>query len=193
MEGATPLFYLKGVKAMTKNEQRKIKYDALRKAGFSSKEANKLKSAGLDKISQAIKENKFSVKWIEVIAKKAYGIKDKQVLKELKQKSNFRKFIEYKPPEKYKTKDGTEKIRDYLLRYNYRVGYKTKRGEVVTNQVMTIASDKKLSKNEIRKKFNEYRSSGGGGGGGVSSDESMYEDDYVIGSFDYLEAIDKYF
>jgi len=163
----------------TRNEQRRENYAKLRKAGFSAKDATKLKSRSLDFIKQACKEKRAEIKkeiWREEYHKaRAKGFSSKEskkiaslgkekraILNELKvDEKNKQDILDFLtnfsyfkiPPfqtiEEYK--------KNYLEPYSYVIKYIRKDG---TYDYITVTSKEKLTPEQLKNHTKAWFDSG---------------------------------
>lgn len=132
---------------MNKNERRKLVYETLIGSGYTPKEARRLRDLSIKKLADYIRVEKKSIAVIEKVGKKLKI--DNKKIRELKEIANYRTIQEKKTDKKY------------LQNYNYIIEYKKghKKGGKWTDiedYHMTISSNTKLYKYEVKERFLEW-------------------------------------
>jgi hypothetical protein len=148
-----PFFKSKGGYPMAfniRNERIKARYHELRHAGYSSKDANRLKHLGVEKISADVKSNE-SIKnksnlmtSIEFITKDPTKVEHKKMVKMYDSRGRVR----YETPVKI-----LDKYVSYKSRYSYIVEYKVK--DEYAPRYFTVGTNRELSREEVYEMFKE--------------------------------------
>lgn len=162
---------------MARKDAIKARYEKLRSAGISSKEANKLKYRSDSNVNKAVKEYQREVKRQETNAQRRANYAALRLTGYSPQQANKLKSVSLKNLDNlvrdFKYEKPNETIKNYLSKYTYMISYQTKDKEKnITEKFIHITSNKKLSRAEVWEEIIEVF--------GDEGNQSMYEGATVI-------------